>query len=52
MSNTPSSQLEKLRFELIKTRLEIKAGKNKNTNAHKKLKKQIAQLLSAKQQKT
>ena len=49
MSKTTSSPLEKLRLELAKTRLEIKAGKNKNTNAHKKIKKQIAQLLSQKQ---
>jgi ribosomal protein L29 len=50
MSKTLPSQLEKLKLELAKTRLEIKTGKNKNTNAHKKLKKQIAQLLSQKKQ--
>lgn len=38
--------LAKLKLEISKIRLEIKAGKQKNTNAHKKIKKTIAQLLT------
>lgn len=44
---TDSNQtLAKLRQELLKVRLEIRSGKEKNSNAHKKIKKQIAQALT------
>lgn len=39
-------KLHKLQAELKQIRLDIKAGKNKNTNAHKSIKKQVAQLLT------
>ncbi len=38
--------LTKLQAEYARVRLEIKAGKIKNFNAHKSLKKQIAQTLT------
>jgi len=44
-SNSKTSLLE-LKKKLALLRINIKAGKEKNTNAHKKLKKQIAQLLT------
>lgn len=50
MNQDKANQITKLKFELTKVRLEIKSGKNKNTNAHKKIKKQIAQLLTAKEE--
>ncbi|MBU1199992.1 hypothetical protein KJ953_00480 [Patescibacteria group bacterium] len=43
--NVPSS-LAELRKKYTMTRINIKAGREKNTNAHKKIKKQIAQLLT------
>ena len=39
-------QITDLRSKLQDTRLQIKAGKITNTNAHKKLKKELAQLLT------
>jgi len=47
--NKNKSLLE-LKKELINVRLKIKAGQEKNTNAHKTLKKQIAQLLTRQNQ--
>ena len=41
--------LTDLKIEFAKIRLSIKAGQEKNTNAHKKIKKQIAQSLTNKQ---
>lgn len=35
-----------VRGKLLGIRLDIKAGTQKNTNAHKKLKKELAQLLT------
>jgi ribosomal protein L29 len=50
MNQDKIAKLKKLKNELSKIKLEIKSGKNKNTNAHKKIKKQIAQLLTAKEE--
>lgn len=41
-----NSSLKELRTKLLEVRLAIKARQEKNTNAHKGLKKQIAQLLT------
>jgi ribosomal protein L29 len=38
--------LLELKKELVNVRLKIKAGQEKNTNAHKPIKKQISQLLT------
>lgn len=38
--------LLELKKELINIRLKIRAGQEKNTNAHKPIKKQISQLLT------
>lgn len=47
MSNkSNSSNLNDLKAKLLETKLAIKAHQEKNTNAHKALKKQIAQLLT------
>lgn len=43
---TPASTLEELKIQLASIKLNIRAGIEKNTNTHKKIKKQIAQLLS------
>ncbi len=43
---TPLETLDELKIKLSDIRLKIKAGQEKNTNAHKKTKVQIAQLLS------
>lgn len=43
--------LIELKKDLINLRLKIKAGQEKNTNAHKAIKKQIAQLLTKQTQK-
>jgi len=43
---TPIETLDELKIKLSDIRLKIKAGQEKNTNAHKKIKVQIAQLLS------
>lgn len=40
------NKLTKLRKELAITKMDIKAGEQTNTNAHKPLKKQIAQILT------
>lgn len=39
-------QLADARLKFAQVYLDVKAGKNTNTNAHKPLKKQIAQLLT------
>lgn len=49
-TNDLQTTLGKLRSDLVKIRLEIRGGKSKNTNAHKQLKKQIAQTLTKKNQ--
>ncbi|KKS32924.1 MAG: hypothetical protein UV37_C0012G0052 [Candidatus Collierbacteria bacterium GW2011_GWA1_42_60] len=43
---TPIETLDELKIKLADIKLKIKAGQEKNTNAHKKTKVQIAQLLS------
>jgi len=44
---TNMDKIQKLKLEMSKIKLNIKAGKEKNTNAHKKLKIEIAQLLTS-----
>lgn len=44
-----TTKLEELKTRLTQVKLSIKAGQEKNTNAHKKIKKEIAQLLTKKQ---
>jgi len=44
-------QLSKLRLEYAQVRLDVAINKTKNTNAHKPIKKRIAQLLSLINQK-
>lgn len=41
-----TTKISDLRNQYATLRVDIKAGKEKNTNAHKKIKKQIAQLLT------
>ncbi len=41
-----SSSLSSLKTKIVEIRLSIKAHQEKNTNAHKATKKQIAQLLT------
>jgi len=43
---TPQETLDELKIKLADIRLKIKAGQEKNTNAHKKIKVQIAQFLT------
>jgi ribosomal protein L29 len=43
---TTIQTLDELKIKLADIRLKIKAGQEKNTNAHKKTKVQIAQLLT------
>jgi len=43
---TSTTTLEELKIKLASIKLNIRAGIEKNTNAHKKTKVQIAQLLS------
>lgn len=43
---TPAITLEESKIQLASIKLNIRAGLEKNTNAHKKIKKQIAQLLT------
>ena len=43
---TPAESLDELKIKLADIKLKIKAGQEKNTNAHKKTKVQIAQLLT------
>lgn len=45
-STNLQTQLQEARAKLAQTRLEIRAGKISNTNAHKATKKLIAQLLT------
>jgi len=42
----PQTKLAELKTKLASIRLSIKAGQEKNTNAHKDIKKEIAQLLT------
>ncbi len=42
----PTQTLEEMKIKYAEIRLTVRAGKEKNTNAHKKLKKQIAQFLT------
>lgn len=51
-TTTPATTLEDSKIQLASIKLNIRAGIEKNTNAHKKLKKQIAQLLTKSQQAT
>lgn len=39
-------KISEVRAKLLETRLNIKAGVEKNTNAHKPLKRELAQLLT------
>lgn len=41
-----TTTLEELKIKLASIKLNISAGIEKNTNAHKKLKKEIAQFIS------
>lgn len=41
-----TSSVQQIRNQLMETRLNIRAGQQKNTNAHKSLKKQLAQELT------
>lgn len=43
---TPAATLDESKIKLASIKLNIRAGIEKNTNAHKKLKVQIAQLLT------
>lgn len=43
---TPATSLAELKTKMVEIKLTIKAGQEKNTNAHKKIKKEIAQLLT------
>lgn len=45
-TTTTTQNLEELKVKLSEIKLSIRAGQEKNTNAHKSLKKQIAQLLT------
>lgn len=45
-NKTNSTNLNDLKAKLMEIRLNIKARQEKNTNAHKATKKQIAQLLT------
>jgi len=49
-NQTPAITLDESKIKLASIKLNIRAGIEKNTNAHKKLKKQIAQLLTKNQQ--
>lgn len=41
-----TSTVQQIRNQLMEVRLNIRAGQQKNTNAHKELKKQLAQELT------
>jgi len=41
-----TTSLSELKAKMLETRLAIKAHQEKNTNAHKAMRKQIAQLLT------
>lgn len=43
---TTQVSLDELKIKFADIKLKIKAGQEKNTNAHKQIKKQIAQLLT------
>lgn len=45
-TTNPIQQLADLKQKYSEVRLDIRSGKNSNTNAHKQLKKEIAQLLT------
>ena len=45
-TETPLETLDEMKIKLADIRLKIKAGQEKNTNAHKKIKVQIAQFLT------
>lgn len=45
-SSPKSNSLSELKAKLLEVRLSIKAHQEKNTNAHKATRKQIAQLLT------
>lgn len=47
----PTTNLDELKIKLSGIKLKIRSGQEKNTNAHKKMKKQIAQLLTASKSK-
>lgn len=42
------NNLDELKIKIADIKLRIRAGQEKNTNAHKKLKKEIAQILTSK----
>ena len=44
---TPQETLEELKIKLADIKLKIRAGQEKNTNAHKKTKVQIAKFLTS-----
>lgn len=43
---TTTNTLDDLKIKISDVKLKIRAGQEKNTNAHKKLKKEIAQILT------
>lgn len=45
-SENTLKNLDELKIKIADIKLQIRAGQNKNTNAHKKLKKEIAQILT------
>lgn len=47
-TDQPKENLDELKIKLAGIKLNIRSGQEKNTNAHKKLKKQIAQFLTIK----
>lgn len=46
-----TANLDDLKIKLADIKLKIKAGQEKNTNAHKSLKKEIAQILTSNKSK-
>ncbi len=47
-STNTIANLDELKIKFADIRLQIKSGQQKNTNAHKALKKEIAQILTVK----
>ncbi len=47
-SDKTIANLDELKIKLADIKLKIRAGQEKNTNAHKALKKEIAQILTVK----
>lgn len=45
-TDTTISTIDELKIKIAGIKLHIRAGQEKNTNAHKKLKKEIAQFLT------